>query len=147
MRQLVDVHQLAWPDAWAGCGDLVPTPPHAAPGSPESWPVALMERLLPRHMQIIYLINAFHIDALRAQDIHDFDLLRSVSLIEEGHGRRVRMGQPGVPRFAPDGVSALHTELMRETVFHDLHRLYPQRISIKTNGVSFRRWLFQANQG
>lgn len=149
MRQLVDVHQLAWPDAWAlSVATLSYTNHTLLPEALESWSVALMERLLPRHMQIIYLINAFHIDALRAQDIHDFDLLRSVSLIEEGHGRRVRMGNLAfLGSHQINGVSALHTELMRETVFHDLHRLYPQRISNKTNGVSFRRWLFQANPG
>src|SRR5690606_28450396 len=118
------------------------------PEALESWPVSLMERLLPRHMQIIYLINAYHIDALRAQDIHDFDLLRSVSLIEEDHGRRVRMGNLAfLGAHSVNGVSALHTELMRKTVFRDLHGLYPTRINNKTNGVTFRRWLFQVNPG
>jgi starch phosphorylase len=107
-----------------------------------------MERMLPRHMQIIYLINAYHIDSLRAQDIHDFGLLRSVSLIEEDHGRRVRMGNLAfLGAHSVNGVSALHTELMRKTVFRDLHGLYPTRINNKTNGVTFRRWLFQVNPG
>ena len=116
------------------------------PEALETWPVSLMERLLPRHLQIIYLINAHHIDALRAQDIHDFALMRSVSLIEEEHGRRVRMGNLAfLGSHSVNGVSALHTELMRDTVFRDLHRLYPLRINNKTNGVSFRRWLYQSN--
>ena len=147
MRLLVDDRALEWDDAWAlTVATLSYTNHTLLPEALESWPVGLMERLLPRHMQIIYLINAFHIDALRAKDIHDFGLLRAVSLIEEEHGRRVRMGNLAfLGSHSVNGVSALHTELMRETVFRDLHRLYPQRISNKTNGVTFRRWLFQAN--
>ena len=147
MRLLVDVHQLDWNQAWPlTVATLSYTNHTLLPEALESWPVSLMERLLPRHMQIIYLINAYHIDALRAQDIHDFDLLRSVSLIEEDHGRRVRMGNLAfLGAHSVNGVSALHTELMRKTVFRDLHGLYPARINNKTNGVTFRRWLFQIN--
>ena len=147
MRLLVDVHQLSWYDAWQlTVATLSYTNHTLLPEALESWPVSLMERLLPRHMQIIYLINAYHIDSLRAQDIHDFALLRSVSLIEEEHGRRVRMGNLAfLGAHSVNGVSALHTELMRKTVFRDLHGLYPTRINNKTNGVTFRRWLFQVN--
>ena len=147
MRLLVDVHQLSWYDAWQlTVATLSYTNHTLLPEALESWPVSLMERLLPRHMQIIYLINSYHIDSLRAQDIHDFALLRSVSLIEEEHGRRVRMGNLAfLGAHSVNGVSALHTELMRKTVFRDLHGLYPTRINNKTNGVTFRRWLFQVN--
>ncbi|WP_410478042.1 glycogen/starch/alpha-glucan phosphorylase [Pseudomonas sp.] len=147
MRLLLDERGLEWEQAWElTVATLSYTNHTLLPEALESWPVGLMERLLPRHMQIIYLINAFHIDALRAKDIHDFSLLRSVSLIEEDHGRRVRMGNLAfLGSHSVNGVSALHTELMRETVFRDLHRLYPNRISNKTNGVTFRRWLFQTN--
>src|SRR5690606_10527188 len=117
MRLLVDVHGIAWYEAWQlTVATLSYTNHTLLPEALESWPVSLMERLLPRHMQIIYLINAYHIDALRAQDIHDFDLLRSVSLIEEDHGRRVRMGNLAfLGAHSVNGVSALHTELMRKT--------------------------------
>ena len=147
MRLLVDVHQLSWSEGWRlTVATLAYTNHTLLPEALESWPVSMMERLLPRHMQIIYLINSHHIDALRAQDIHDFALLRSVSLIEEDHGRRVRMGNLAfLGAHSVNGVSALHTELMRQTVFRDLHALYPQRINNKTNGVTFRRWLFQVN--
>ncbi|HSC83422.1 MAG TPA: glycogen/starch/alpha-glucan phosphorylase [Pseudomonas sp.] len=147
MRLLVDIHQLSWFDAWQlTVASLAYTNHTLLPEALESWPVSMMERLLPRHMQIIYLINAYHIDALRAQDIHDFALLRSVSLIEEEQGRRVRMGNLAfLGAHSVNGVSALHTELMRQTVFRDLHGLYPTRINNKTNGVTFRRWLFQVN--
>ena len=97
-------------------------------------------------MQIIYLINAQHIDSLRAKGIHDFDVLRAVSLIEEDNGRRVRMGNLAfLGSHSVNGVSGLHTQLMRSTVFSELHKLYPERINNKTNGITFRRWLYQAN--
>ncbi|WP_454255273.1 glycogen/starch/alpha-glucan phosphorylase [Pseudomonas sp. Marseille-Q8238] len=147
MRLLVDEHRLSWFEAWElTVATLAYTNHTLLPEALESWAVSLMERLLPRHMQIIYLINAYHIDSLRARDIHDFDLLRGVSLIEEDHGRRVRMGNLAfLGSHSVNGVSALHTELMRKTVFSDLHGLYPERINNKTNGVTFRRWLFQVN--
>ncbi|WP_263140713.1 glycogen/starch/alpha-glucan phosphorylase [Pseudomonas sp. RIT-PI-AD] len=147
MRLLVDEHGLDWEKAWELTVSTLSYTNHTLlPEALETWPVSLMERLLPRHMQIIYLINAYHIDALRAQGLDDFELLRSVSLIEEGNGRRVRMGNLAfLGSHSINGVSALHTQLMRETVFTDLHRLYPQRINNKTNGITFRRWLQQAN--
>src|SRR4029450_586297 len=78
----------------------------------------------------------------------DPDLIQSVSLIDERHGRQVRMGHLAfVGAHKVNGVSALHTNLMRETVFRGLHRVYPDRIVNKTNGISFRRWLHQANPG
>ncbi len=147
MRLLVDVHGMPWEKAWRlTTATLCYTNHTLLPEALETWPVGLMERLLPRHMQIIYLINAQHLDALRNRGLHDADLLRSVSLIEEGHGRRVRMGNLAfLGSHSVNGVSALHTGLMRKTVFTDLHRLYPQRINNKTNGITFRRWLYQAN--
>ena len=93
------------------------------PEALESWPVALFERLLPRHLQIIYQINARHLDSVAAQPGDDAGARRAVSLIDEQHGRRVRMGHLAfLGSHKVNGVSALHTELMRETVFADLHR-------------------------
>lgn len=127
-------------------GTLAYTNHTLLPEALETWPVALMERMLPRHMQIIYLINAYHIDALRAKGLHDFDVLRAVSLIEEDNGRRVRMGNLAfLGSHSVNGVSALHSKLMKSTVFAELHKLYPQRINNKTNGITFRRWLYQSN--
>lgn len=149
MRLLVDIYGVPWDKAWElTVATLAYTNHTLLPEALETWPVALMERLLPRHMQIIYLINAQHIDHLRAQGMHDFDLLRAVSLIEEDNGRRVRMGNLAfLGSHSVNGVSALHTELMRKTVFAQMHRLYPERISNKTNGITFRRWLYQCNRG
>ncbi len=147
MRQLIDNHGIAWDVAWKiTVGTLAYTNHTLLPEALETWSVGLMERMLPRHMQIIYMINAQHIDTLRTKGIHDFDVLRAVSLIEEENGRRVRMGNLAfLGSHSVNGVSALHTQLMRKTVFAELHKLYPERINNKTNGITFRRWLFQAN--
>jgi starch phosphorylase len=147
MRQLIDNHSIAWDVAWKiTVGTLAYTNHTLLPEALETWSVGLMERMLPRHMQIIYLINAQHIDTLRLQGIHEVDVLRAVSLIEEENGRRVRMGNLAfLGSHSVNGVSALHTQLMRKTVFAELHKLYPERINNKTNGITFRRWLFQAN--
>jgi starch phosphorylase len=147
MRLLIDVHRLPWEEAWDITVAATSYTNHTLlPEALESWPVHLMERMLPRQMQIIYLINARHLDRLRAAGPVDEKLLASVSLIGESYGRQVRMGQLAfLGSHRVNGVSALHTELMRKTVFHDLHELYPDRIVNKTNGITFRRWLFEAN--
>ena len=147
MRLLIDTHGISWDAAWKITVNTLGYTNHTLlPEALETWSVGLMERMLPRHMQIIYLINAQHIDTLRAKGIHDFDVLRAVSLIEEDNGRRVRMGNLAfLGSHSVNGVSALHTQLMRKTVFAELHKLYPERINNKTNGITFRRWLFQAN--
>ena len=149
MRLLVDTQNIPWEEAWQITVGAVSYTNHTLlPEALEHWPVNLMERLLPRHMQIIYLINAMHLDTLRANGHDDQRLLSSVSLIGEDGGRKVRMGNLAfLGSHKVNGVSALHTELMRQTIFHDLHMLYPDRIVNKTNGITFRRWLFEANPG
>ena len=118
------------------------------PEALEAWPVHLLERLLPRHMQIIFITNLLHLDGLRAEGQTDPALLSSVSLINEHNGRQVRMGALAfLGSHRVNGVSELHTNLMRATVFRDMHSLYPDRIVNKTNGITFRRWLFEANPG
>jgi starch phosphorylase len=147
MRLLVDVHGLPWELAWNITTSVFNYTNHTLlPEALETWPVALMESLLPRHMQIIYLINALHLDEQRAAGHDDNGFLQSISLIEENHLRRVRMGHLAfLGSRRVNGVSALHTGLLRRTVFRDLGSLYPDRIVNKTNGITFRRWLFQAN--
>ncbi|GAB2803172.1 glycogen/starch/alpha-glucan phosphorylase [Halomonas shantousis] len=149
MRLLIDEQGLGWEDAWKITVDIFAYTNHTLMTEAlETWPASLMERVLPRHMQIIYLINARHLDELRVGEGDDDDRLSAVSLIEEGSGRRVRMGHLAfLGSHSVNGVSALHTELMRETVFAEFHRLYPERINNKTNGITFRRWLQQANPG
>jgi starch phosphorylase len=149
MRILVDLHDIPWEEAWAVTRGTISYTNHTLlPEALESWPVPLMERLLPRHMQLIYLINAFHLDEVRSRFPGDTALLSSVSLIEEGHGRRVRMGHLAfVGSHKVNGVSALHSDLLKKTVFADFDRIAPGRIVNKTNGITFRRWLQQANPG
>ncbi len=145
MRLLVDEYRVPWPEAWRITTNAIAYTNHTLlPEALESWPVPLMERLLPRHMQIIYEINKLHLDALAARP--DMPPLSAVSLIDENGERRVRMGTLAfLGSHKVNGVSALHTELMRGTVFRSLHQLYPGRIVNKTNGITFRRWLHTAN--
>jgi glycogen phosphorylase len=149
MRILTDDHGLTFEDAWHVTTNTLHYTNHTLlPEALETWPVELMERLLPRHMQIIYLINWMHLEEQGKRGLGDAAHLASVSLIDESHGRRVRMGHlafHGARRV--NGVSALHTDLMRSTVFADLHALDPDKIVNKTNGITFRRWLHTANPG
>jgi starch phosphorylase len=148
MRLLVDVYDMPWDAAWKIISGTFSYTNHTLlPEALESWPVELFQRLLPRHLEIIYRINAQHLEAARGRGFADGGL-HAISLIDENHGRRVRMGHLAfIGSHRVNGVSALHTKLMAETVFADLHRLYPERIVNKTNGITFRRWLHQANPG
>jgi len=149
MRLLIDVHNLDFDEAWDITWRTISYTNHTLlPEALESWPVPLFERLLPRHMQIIYAINAkVLVDARKTRMMSDGEI-RSISLIDENGDRRVRMGNLAfVGSHSINGVSALHTELMKETVFADLHKLYPDRINNKTNGITPRRWLMQCNPG
>ncbi|MGC2415777.1 MAG: glycogen/starch/alpha-glucan phosphorylase [Stellaceae bacterium] len=149
MRILVDLHNIAWDDAWQITVDTCRYTNHTLlPEALESWPVEVFERVLPRHLQIIYLINARHLEAVERTHALEADGIAAISLIDEGDGQRVKMGHLaflGCGRI--NGVSAMHTELMRQTVFRDFAALYPNRIVNVTNGITFRRWLYQANPG
>ena len=149
MRIMVDQHDVPWAEAWEATRATFSYTNHTLlPEALESWPVPLLERLLPRHMQIIYLLNSVHLDHASATAPGDLGLLASVSLIDEAHGRRVRMGHLAyLGSHKVNGVSALHTRLLRQTVFGDMERLYPGRIVNKTNGITFRRWFLQCNPG
>ncbi|WP_332304009.1 glycogen/starch/alpha-glucan phosphorylase [Rhizobium sp. GR12] len=149
MRLLCDVHGLEFDEAWTITqGTFSYTNHTLLPEALESWPVPLLERLLPRHMQIVYAINANTLVYARKEKKMPDQQIRSISLIDENGERRVRMGNLAfIGSHSINGVSALHTELMKETVFADLHSLYPERINNKTNGITPRRWLMQCNSG
>jgi starch phosphorylase len=146
MRILIDQHGVKLAAAWKLTRGVFGYTNHTLlPEALETWPVALLERLLPRHMQLIYAINALVLAEARELGFNDAQIA-NVSLIDESGGRRVRMGQLAfVGSHSVNGVSALHTELMKHTVFADLNKLYPERINNKTNGVTPRRWLIQCN--
>jgi starch phosphorylase len=146
MRILVDVHGLEFNEAWDVTKRTVGYTNHTLlPEALESWPLPLFERLLPRHMQIIYAINSRVLREARKAGLDD-RAIAAISLIDEGGERRVRMANLAfVGAHSINGVAALHTELMKSTVFADLHALYPTRINNKTNGVTPRRWLQQCN--
>jgi glycogen phosphorylase len=148
MRLLIDLHGLPWDEAWRITVEALSYTNHTLlPEALESWPLPLFERMLPRHLEIIYRINEQHLRLARERCPDAHDMLDAVSLIDE-RSRRLRMGHLAfVGSHRSNGVSALHTELMRQTVFRQLHALYPDRIVNKTNGVNFRRWLMQANPG
>ncbi|WP_214473485.1 glycogen/starch/alpha-glucan phosphorylase [Mesorhizobium sp. dw_380] len=149
MRLLMDVHGMDFDQAWDITIRTFGYTNHTLlPEALESWPVPLFERLLPRHMQIVYAINAQVLLEARATNQFSDEQISRISLIQENGDRRVRMGNLAfVGSHSINGVSALHTELMKETVFADLHRLYPDRINNKTNGITPRRWLIQCNPG
>lgn len=149
MRILVDLHKIPWSQAWDITRKTFCYTNHTLlPEALETWPVPLMERLLPRHMQIIYLLNLMFLDEVKHRHPDDVALMSSLSLVDETHGRRVRMGNIAfLGSHKVNGVSALHTDLMRKTVFHDFNEMYPDRINNKTNGITFRRWLYQSNPG
>lgn len=149
VRLLCDVHGMDFDQAWDITRRTFSYTNHTLlPEALESWPVPLFERLLPRHMQIVYAINAkILLDARKGKNFSDSEI-RSISLIEESGDRRVRMGNLAfIGSHSINGVSALHTDLMKVTVFADLHKLYPDRINNKTNGITPRRWLQQCNPG
>ncbi len=149
MRILIDERGFSWEDAWAITNGTISYTNHTLlPEALETWPVGLMERLLPRHMQIIFGINARFLDGVRRGAGGDQVDLAAISLIDEQHGRRVRMAHLAfVGSHTVNGVSALHSNLMKETVFAPLHAIFPDRITNVTNGITPRRWLLSANPG
>jgi len=149
LRLLVDEHGMDWHRAFAIVQETIHYTNHTLlPEALERWPVQLMEQMLPRHMQLIYEINAHVLSRLRKAPHNDDPFLSDVSLIEEGYGRAVRMGHLAfIGARKVNGVSALHTELMKQTVFRSLHRHFPDKITNKTNGITPRRWLMVCNPG
>ncbi|BBE50568.1 Maltodextrin phosphorylase [Ferriphaselus amnicola] len=149
MRLLVDIHRLPWDQAWGMTTRIFSYTNHTLmPEALETWPVSVFEHLLPRHLQIIYEINHRFLQQVMHQFPGDVDLLRRLSLIDEEHGRRVRMSHLAiVGSHAVNGVAVLHTELMKRTIFSDFERITSGKIVNMTNGITQRRWLNQANPG
>ncbi len=149
MRLLCDAHGMPWPQAWSLCTRIFSYTNHTLmPEALETWPVALMQHVLPRHLVIIYRINQEMLDYAAKQRPGDVNLLARLSLIDEGGERRVRMAHLAVAgSHKVNGVSALHSGLLVQTIFADFAGLWPERFTNVTNGVTPRRWLAQANPG
>jgi starch phosphorylase len=149
MRLLVDEHDVEWDRAWDITRQVFSYTNHTLlPEALEVWPVPFFERLLPRHLQIIYLINRGLLDELSARHPNDPERRSRMSLIEESHGRMVRMSHLAVvASHTVNGVAKLHSDLMTRTIFADFAELYPERFTNVTNGIAVRRWLKQSNAG
>ena len=147
MRLLLDEYQLEWENAWGLCTRIFSYTNHTLMEEAlETWPVELLGRVLPRHMGLIYDINARFLAEVHERFPDDHALFRRISLIEDRGVRRVRMAHLSVlASHKVNGVSALHSKLVTETIFSDFVRLYPQRFCNKTNGITPRRWLSLAN--
>ena len=149
MRMLVDDHHLDWDNAWEITQATLGYTNHTLlPEALERWPVSLLERVLPRHMDIIFGINHQFLRLVGRRWPMDVGRQQSMSIIEEGPEKRVRMAHLAmVGSHAVNGVSRLHTELLKSTLAPDFAALWPERFSNKTNGVSPRRWLLKSNPG
>ena len=149
MRILLDEHGLDWKHAWGLCRRVFSYTNHTLMHEAlETWPVSMLGRVLPRHLRIIFDINADFLESITAVHGHDTELMRRVSLVDEAGERYVRMAYLAVvASHSVNGVSALHSELMKTSIFRDFARLWPERFNNKTNGVTPRRWLAQANPG
>ncbi len=147
MYQLVDVHHVPWIKAWKITTQVFSYTNHTLmPEALETWSVAKFERVLPRHLQIIYQINHDFLEQVNHQFPGDTDLLRRVSIIDESNGRRVRMAYLAIiGSHTVNGVAAIHSDLLKTTLFADFHRIYPAKFINVTNGITPRRWLNQAN--
>ncbi|AKT39868.1 glycogen/starch/alpha-glucan phosphorylase [Chondromyces crocatus] len=147
MRVLMDDHLLPWELAWEQTvGSFGYTNHTLLPEALERWPVALFERLLPRHLEIIYEINRRVLREVRSAFPHDEARVQRMSLIEEGPERRVRMAHLAVVgSHSVNGVARLHSELVRTRLLRDFNELWPERFNNKTNGVTPRRWLSACN--
>jgi starch phosphorylase len=147
MRILVDIDGMAWEKAWELTVKTFAYTNHTIlPEALEKWPVSLLGRVLPRHLQIIYEINRRFLEEVARRYPNDNERLRRMSLIEEGEEKKVRMAHLAiVGSHKTNGVAALHTELLTTQVFKDFYEFFPERFTNKTNGITQRRWLKKCN--
>ncbi len=149
MRLLVDEHGMSWAEGWNITTKVFSYTNHTLlPEALESWPVAMFERLLPRHLEIIYLVNRDFLQMVAKQFPGDTARLRNLSIIDDGGERRVRMAHLAVVgSHRINGVAQLHSDLMRKFVFREFAEVFPLRFINVTNGIAVRRWLKQSNPG
>ncbi|KAM9248492.1 glycogen phosphorylase, brain form isoform 2-T2 [Dugong dugon] len=149
MRILVDVEKVDWDKAWEITKKTCAYTNHTVlPEALERWPVSMFEKLLPRHLDIIYAVNQRHLDHVAALFPGDVDRLRRMSVIEEGDCKRINMAHLCViGSHAINGVARIHSEIVKQSVFKDFYELEPEKFQNKTNGVTPRRWLLLCNPG
>jgi starch phosphorylase len=149
MRILVDQEGLSWEDSWAITVKTFAYTNHTIlPEALEKWPVSLFGYVLPRHLQIVFEINRRFLAQVSERWPGDTDRLRRMSLIEEGEEKRVRMSHLAiVGSHSVNGVSTLHSEILKKDLFRDFYELWPERFNNKTNGITPRRWLRLCNPG
>ena len=149
MRLLMDEHRLEWNEAWAITSATMAYTNHTLlPEALERWPVRMFQALLPRHLQIIYEINARFLSEVASRWPGDMARQGRMSLIEEGHEPQIRMAFLAiVGSFSVNGVAELHSRLLSEGLFRDFYELWPHKFNNKTNGVTPRRWLAMCNPG
>ena len=147
MRILIDLHGCSWQHAWDVTHRIFSYTCHTLMSEAlETWPVEMMAKILPRHLQMIFEINDHFLEYVKTYVTTDMDFIRRVSLIEEGYQRKVRMGWLSVVgSHKVNGVAAIHSDLMVTSTFADFARIYPERFTNVTNGVTPRRWLAVAN--
>lgn len=147
MRLLVDEHYLGWDEAWNITSHVFAYTCHTLmPEALEKWPVALFERLLPRHLEIIYEINRRFLDEFRARFPKDNERMARMSIIEETPERSIRMAfLAAIACFSINGVAELHTNLLKRLILRDFYSIWPDKFNNKTNGVSPRRFIRLAN--
>ncbi len=147
MRILLDIEGLSWEDAWdVTVGTFGYTNHTVMPEALEKWPVSMFENLLPRHLQIIYEINRRFLEEINWRFPGDFEKRKRMSLIEEGDEKMIRMANLAiVGSHSVNGVSRLHTEILKNQLFKDFYDMFPERFNNKTNGITPRRWLKKAN--
>ncbi|WP_412093581.1 glycogen/starch/alpha-glucan phosphorylase [Rodentibacter caecimuris] len=147
MRILVDEENYDWEIAWKMCQQIFSYTCHTLMAEAlETWPVDMMARILPRHLQMIFEINEHFLEYVKANVTNDGEFIRRVSLIEEGYQRKVRMGWLSVVgSHKVNGVAAIHSDLMITSTFADFARIYPERFTNVTNGITPRRWIGVAN--
>jgi len=149
MRLLVDVEELGWEEAWNICVETFAYTNHTLmPEALETWSVEMMERVLPRHLEIIYEINHRFLQEVAARYPGDHERIRNMSIIQEGGAKKVRMAYLAiVGSHSVNGVAELHVHLMKTRIFKDFHNFFPSRFNCKTNGITQRRWLLKCNPG
>jgi len=147
MRLLLDQEGMGWEQAWEITEKTFGYTNHTVlPEAMEKWSVDMLGKLLPRHLQIIYEINRRFLDLVKVRFPGDDDRLNRMSLIDEAGQRSVRMSHLAtVGSHSVNGVSALHTEILKQNVFRDFHELWPEKYNNKTNGITPRRWLQLCN--